>query len=208
MDTLMIPLNQDGEFVVNRDFDIIENLNHADMKEFFKARNIERKAELDARKTEDDKKVVTDAISKYASGLKFAEGWTLDDAVKLGDFSKVQNDENIIKKMYFIWDNSKPPEIMYTAKKHIKRPIAVFNVIFSLKNKTPKIMVNGTSSLVNIAVVDESICFTPIAIPKKSIAWKVPNKTISGKTFFGALLNHTVIAPVDRNLKEYKKIGA
>ena len=40
----------------------LSDIEDADMKEFFKARNLERKAELDARKVEDDKKVVNDAI--------------------------------------------------------------------------------------------------------------------------------------------------
>ena len=94
----------------------------ADMKEFFKARNIERKAELDARKTEDDKKVVTDAISKYASGLKFAEGWTLDDALKLGDFSKVVNDENINKEIENAFTNLKTAKAnMFVADKETSK---------------------------------------------------------------------------------------
>ena len=71
----------------------------ADLKAFFKELNASRKNELAERKAVDDKRAVDDAIAKYASNLKFAEGWTLEDAKKLGDFSKVVNDDNLTKEI-------------------------------------------------------------------------------------------------------------
>lgn len=71
----------------------------ADLKAFFKELNASRKSELAERKAVDDKRAVDDAIAKYASNLKFAEGWTLEDAKKLGDFSKVVNDDNLTKEI-------------------------------------------------------------------------------------------------------------
>lgn len=92
-----------------------------EMKKFFKARNDERKAELNSRKAEDDKRVVNEKISKYASGLKFAEGWSLDDALKLGDFSKVVNDENIDKEIENAFTNLKTAKAgMFVADKETK----------------------------------------------------------------------------------------
>ena len=85
----------------------LTDIEDADMKEFFKSRNTERKAELAARKAEDDKRAVNDAITKYASNVKFAEGWSLEDALKLGDFSKVANDENISKEIENAFTNLK-----------------------------------------------------------------------------------------------------
>ena len=79
----------------------------ADIKAFFKTLNDNRKTELAARKAEDDKRAVNDAITKYASNVKFAEGWSLEDALKLGDFSKVANDENISKEIENAFTNLK-----------------------------------------------------------------------------------------------------
>ena len=102
----------------------LTDIEDADMKEFFKTRNDVRKAEMAARKTEDDKKAVNDAISKYASGLKFADGWTLDDALKLGDFSKVQNDENINKEIENAFTNLKTAKAgMFVADKNSSNPM-------------------------------------------------------------------------------------
>ena len=104
----------------------LTDIEDADMKEFFKQRNAERKAELDARKAEDDKRVVNDAISKYASGLRFAEGWTLDDALKLGDFSKVVNDENINKEIENAFTNLKTAKTsMFVADKKVTKSTPV-----------------------------------------------------------------------------------
>lgn len=99
----------------------LTDIEDADMKEFFKLRNSERKTELAARKAEDDKRAVNDAISKYASGIKFAEGWSLDDALKLGDFSKVANDENISKEIENAFTNLKSTKAgMFVADKETK----------------------------------------------------------------------------------------
>lgn len=96
----------------------LTDIEDADMKEFFKLRNSERKTELAARKAEDDKRAVNDAITKYASGIKFAEGWSLDDALKLGDFSKVANDENISKEIENAFTNLKSTKAgMFVADK-------------------------------------------------------------------------------------------
>lgn len=96
----------------------LTDIEDADMKEFFKSRNTERKTELAARKAEDDKRAVNDAITKYASGIKFAEGWSLDDALKLGDFSKVANDENISKEIENAFTNLKSTKAgMFVADK-------------------------------------------------------------------------------------------
>lgn len=96
----------------------LTDIEDADMKEFFKSRNTERKTELAARKAEDDKRAVNDAITKYASGIKFAEGWGLDDALKLGDFSKVVNDENISKEIENAFTNLKSTKAgMFVADK-------------------------------------------------------------------------------------------
>ena len=96
----------------------LTDIEDADMKAFFKTRNDERKAELAARKAEDDKRVVNDAISKYASKIKFADGWGLEDALKLGDFSKVANDENIDKEIENAFTNLKTAKAgMFVADK-------------------------------------------------------------------------------------------
>lgn len=96
----------------------LTDIEDVDMKEFFKSRNTERKTELAARKAEDDKRAVNDAITKYASGIKFAEGWGLDDALKLGDFSKVTNDENISKEIENAFTNLKAAKAgMFVADK-------------------------------------------------------------------------------------------
>lgn len=96
----------------------LTDIEDADMKEFFKSRNTERKAELAERKAEDDKRAVNDAITKYASGIKFAEGWSLEDALKLGDFSKVVNDENINKEIENAFTNLKSTKAgMFVADK-------------------------------------------------------------------------------------------
>ena len=96
----------------------LTDIEDADMKEFFKSRNTERKAELAARKAEDDKRAVNDAITKYASNVKFAEGWSLEDALKLGDFSKVANDENISKEIENAFTNLKAAKAgMFVADK-------------------------------------------------------------------------------------------
>lgn len=96
----------------------LTDIEDADMKEFFKQRNAERKIELDTRKIEDDKRAVSDAISKYASGIKFADGWTLDDAMKLGYFSKVVNDDNINKEIENAFTNLKAEKpLMFVADK-------------------------------------------------------------------------------------------
>lgn len=90
----------------------------ADIKAFFKTLNDSRKTELAARKAEDDKRAVNDAITKYASNVKFAEGWSLDDALKLGDFSKVVNDENINKEIENAFTNLKAAKAgMFVADK-------------------------------------------------------------------------------------------
>lgn len=90
----------------------------ADIKAFFKTLNDSRKTELDARKAEDDKRAVNDAITKYASNVKFAEGWSLEDALKLGDFSKVVNDENINKEIENAFTNLKAAKAsMFVADK-------------------------------------------------------------------------------------------
>ena len=90
----------------------------ADIKAFFKTLNDNRKTELDARKAEDDKRAVNDAITKYASNVKFAEGWSLEDALKLGDFSKVANDENISKEIENAFTNLKAAKAgMFVADK-------------------------------------------------------------------------------------------
>ena len=96
----------------------LTDIEDADMKEFFKSRNTERKAELAARKAEDDKRAVNDAITKYASNVKFADGWSLEDALKLGDFSKVANDENISKEIENAFTNLKAAKAgMFVADK-------------------------------------------------------------------------------------------
>lgn len=96
----------------------LTDIEDADMKEFFKSRNSERKAELAARKAEDDKRAVNDAITKYASSINFADGWSLDDALKLGDFSKVANDENISKEIKNAFANLKSTKAgMFVADK-------------------------------------------------------------------------------------------
>ena len=96
----------------------LTDIEDADMKEFFKLRNSERKTELAARKAEDDKRAVNDAITKYASGIKFADGWSLEDALKLGDFSKVANDENINKEIENAFTNLKSTKAgMFVADK-------------------------------------------------------------------------------------------
>ena len=90
----------------------------ADIKAFFKTLNDNRKTELAARKAEDDKRAVNDAITKYASNVKFAEGWSLEDALKLGDFSKVANDENISKEIENAFTNLKAAKAgMFVADK-------------------------------------------------------------------------------------------
>lgn len=89
-----------------------------DIKAFFKTLNDSRKTELDARKAEDDKRAVNDAITKYASNVKFADGWSLEDALKLGDFSKVANDENISKEIENAFTNLKAAKAgMFVADK-------------------------------------------------------------------------------------------
>lgn len=91
----------------NKGFFDLSEIEDADMKEYFKSLNNERKTELANRKAEDDKRVVSDAISKYASKIKFADGWGLEDALKLGDFSKVANDENMSKEIENAFTNLK-----------------------------------------------------------------------------------------------------
>ena len=100
----------------------LTDIEDADMKEFFKLRNSERKTELAARKAEDDKRAVNDAITKYASGIKFADGWSLEDALKLGDFSKVANDENINKEIENAFTNLKKAKAnMFVADKETSK---------------------------------------------------------------------------------------
>lgn len=78
------------------------------LKNFLKKLNDEKKAELQAKKAEDDKRVVSEAISKYAKDkVKFSDGWSLDDALKLGDFSKVVNDDNLEKNIEDAFTNLK-----------------------------------------------------------------------------------------------------
>lgn len=90
----------------------------ADIKAFFKTLNDSRKTEFAVRKAEDDKRAVNDAITKYASGIKFADGWSLEDAIKLGDFSKVANDENINKEIENAFTNLKSTKAcMFVADK-------------------------------------------------------------------------------------------
>ena len=90
----------------------------ADIKAFLKTLNDIRKTELAARKAEDDKRAVNDAITKYASNVKFAEGWNLDDALRIGDFSKVINDENINKEIENAFTNLKAAKAaMFVADK-------------------------------------------------------------------------------------------
>lgn len=99
----------------------LTNIEDEDMKAFFKERNDARKVELATRKAEDDKRAVNDAISKYASGVKFADGWSVDDALKLGDFSKVVNDENMSKEIENAFTNLKASKAgMFVADKDTK----------------------------------------------------------------------------------------
>lgn len=98
----------------------------ADIKAFFKTLNDSRKTELDARKAEDDKRAVNDAITKYASNVKFADGWSLEDALKLGDFSKVANDENINKEIENAFTNLKTAKAsMFVADKKVTKSTPV-----------------------------------------------------------------------------------
>lgn len=99
----------------------LTNIEDADMKAFFKELNDSRKTELAARKAEDDKRTVDNAISKYAAGVKFSDGWTLDDALKLGDFSKVLNDENMQKEIENAFTNLKAAKAgMFVADKKVE----------------------------------------------------------------------------------------
>ena len=98
----------------------------ADIKAFLKTLNDSRKTELAVRKAEDDKRAVNDAITKYASNVKFAEGWSLDDALKLGDFSKVINDENINKEIENAFTNLKAAKAgMFVADKKVTKSTPV-----------------------------------------------------------------------------------
>ena len=51
---------------------------------------------------------MSEAISKYAKDkIKFSSGWSLADALKLGDFSKVVNDDNLEKNIEDAFTNLK-----------------------------------------------------------------------------------------------------
>lgn len=77
----------------------LSDIEDAELKSFLKGANDRRKAELAERKKVDDQRVVNDAIKEYASKLKFADGWSVEDALKLGDFSNITNDDNLSKSI-------------------------------------------------------------------------------------------------------------
>lgn len=113
----------------------ITNIEDADLKAFLKELNDSRKTELAERKAAEDKRAVSDGIAKYAAGVKFAEGWSVDDALKLGDFSKVLNDENMTKEIENAFTNLKTTKAtMFVADKETKKTESVLTEGFNPQN--------------------------------------------------------------------------